>query len=56
MGFWKKLFDGLKVSAAIALESTAGASASGKPITIGNVGREAAKVIVDRKEADNAKR
>lgn len=55
MGFWKKLWAGLKVSAAIALESTAKASRDGKPITIGNVGREALETAAERKrKADDA--
>ena len=55
MGFWKKLLTGLKITAAIALESTAKASASGKPITIGNVGREALETAAERKrKADDA--
>lgn len=55
MGFWKKLLTGLKISASIALESTAKAAASGKPITIGNVGREALEDAAERKrKADDA--
>lgn len=55
MGFWKKLLSGLKITAAIALESTAKASKDGKPITIGNVGREAMDTAAERKrKADDA--
>ena len=56
MGFWKKLLTGLKITAAIALESTANAFASGKPITIGNVGREALETAAKRKGEEDAKR
>lgn len=55
MGFWKKLLYIGKSVGLIALESTASAAASGKPITIGNVGREALKDAAERKrKADDA--
>lgn len=56
MGFWKNLLTGLKITGGIALEAAAETAASGKPITLGNTGKQAAKVIIERKESDNAKR
>lgn len=53
MGFWKKLLSIGKNVGLIALESTAGAAASGKPITIGNVGREALETAVERNRKVN---
>ena len=49
MGFWKSVLNVFKTTGIIALESTASAAASGKPITIGNVGREALKDAAERK-------
>lgn len=55
MGFWKKLLSIGKSVGIIALESTAGAAASGKPITMGTVGREALETAAERKrKADDA--
>jgi len=56
MGFWKRLGNSRKIAASVALESVATTAVSDKPITVGNVGLDAAKVIVNRKqhEADRA--
>lgn len=56
MGFWKSVLKIGQNIGRIALESTAKASASGKPITIGNVGREALETAAKRKGEDDAKR
>ena len=50
MGFWKQLGNSLKIAAAVALESVSTTAVSDKPITVGNVGRDAAKVIVHRRD------
>jgi hypothetical protein len=55
MGFWKSVLKIGQNIAAIALESTAKASKDGKPITMGNVGREALETAAERKrKADDA--
>lgn len=55
MGFWKRLGNSLKIAAAVALESVALESVattavSDKPITVGNVGRDAAKVVIHKRD------
>lgn len=50
MGLWKRLGNSLKVAAAVALESVAATAVSDKPITVGNVGRDAAKVIIHKRD------
>ena len=50
MGFWKRLGNSLKIAAAVALKSAATTAVSDKPITVGNVGRDAAKVIIQPRD------
>ena len=50
MGFWKRLGNSLKIAAAVALKSAATTAVSDKPITVGNVGRDAANVIIHKRD------